>query len=681
MVLIITLLISLLSLGFAAWLAWYVFKKDIGTPEMQAAADALQKGVMALLNRQLAVLGALSAATAVLIYAALVLFTARGHIPAVQTAVSFLSGAFSAALAGFIVTQISWLCAVRTAAEAKRSVSQALTIALRGGAAGSIAAFAVCLAAMGALFFLMRGLAEAQAAPLKMAGFCLGAAFSAMFAQLGGGIYAAAAGSNGAFAAANEPETPAPPSFGGELVGRNDACWRLGADLFCSASAQSAAAMILGAGLWPVFGARGVLFALAARAAGLIASIAGVISARASEGAKPMSVLNKGYAVASAVSVAGLGLAVFFLLAGNMWLFMAGVIGIVTHGLLIFITYYYNGYKYRPVKHIAESSKAGPAAVCLSGISAAMEGAAAPVIVIAAALLGAYYCGIRGLEAYMALGAVRPMLCGFYGTAVAASGMLAVEAYMAAVGSLDSIAGNAGAIARMTRQSEDTRKNTAALQDLGDTTRALAGGHALGAATLAGILMFAAYMDSVKVFTGLPFESVNMAKVEVFIGGLMGAVLVFLFGGLAIRAVLKASAERAINHVGFMAGHVPCVVHGALKNMAVPGLLAAGMPVVTGLIFKQFGLGAEALAAFLLVCAICGILAGAVVDNCAGAWNNAGKSMERGNFDGMDSSAHQAVLACSAAGNTLKDASFGPALYALVKLAAAAALVLAPLFI
>ncbi|MBI4801998.1 MAG: sodium/proton-translocating pyrophosphatase [Elusimicrobia bacterium] len=665
MSLIIALSVSLLSMAFAAWFAWQVFKKETGTPEMLAVADALQKGVIALLNRQLAALGAVSAAAAVLIYAALALFTAGGHITAVQTAVSFLSGAFAAALAGFIVTRMALVSAVRTATQARRSVSQALTVALKGGAAGSIAAFAVCLAAMGALFFLMRGLEEAQSAPFKMAGFCLGAALSALFSQLSAGSYAAAAAGNGANPAGNETGTPAPQGFFGELVGRNDACWRLGAGLFCSASAQSAAAMILGAGLWPVYGAKGVLFALAARASGLVASIAGVISARAQEGAKPMSVLNKGYAVASAVSVGGLGLAVFFLLAGNLWLFMAGVIGIVASCLLVFIAYYYNGYKYRPVKRVAESSKSGPAAVCLSGVSAGMESAAASVIVIAAAGLGAYYCGIRGLEAYMALGAVSPMTCGFYGTAIAAAGFMAAETYMSAVGCLSPIAGNAGAIARLTRQSEDTRKNTAALGDLGDTTRALAGGHALGAAALAVILLFAAYMDSVKFFTGLSFESVNIARVEVFTGGLMGAALVCLFGALAIRARLKASAQ--LNGLG-----ADAAAARALMSIAAPGGLAVGMPVVTGLIFKQFGLGAETLAAFLLVCAVCGILAGAVIDNCAGVWGSAGKAIERENSGG---------LACPAAGNTLKDAAFGQTFYALIKLAAAAALTLAPLFV
>lgn len=672
MILAFALSISLLALGFAAWLARRLYAAEAGTPEMQAAAGALRKEVMSMQGRQLAALGAAGAGAAALVYAALALFGSRGHIAATQAAVSFLCGSFAAAAAGFMAAQVSLLGSVKAAAGARTSPLRALAAALAGGAAGSIAAFSVCLAGMGALFFLLRGLDAAQAAPLKMAGFCLGAAFSAMFFQLCGGIYAAsAAGESRRSGKSDDPSAAA-----AELAGSNDAVWRQGADLFCSASAQTAAAMILGAGLWQIYGARGVLFPLAARACGLAASVVGVLYAKCPEGAKPMSVLNRGYAWTSGVSIAGLGLAVYFLLGGNMWLFMAGFTGIASGGLLVFTSYYYSAPKYRPSRLIAEFSKAGPASAALGGISAALESAAAPVLIIAAALLGAYYCGIRGLEAYMALGLVSAMNCGFYGASVAAAGLLAAEAYMAAAGSLYPIAANAETLAELTRQSPETRKNAGALRELGGMVRPLAGGYALGAAVLAVVLLFAAYMDSVKVLSGLTFESVNLARVEVFIGGFIGAALVCVFGALAVRALLKASAGQ---------GAGPRLTADAaaalsLRHAALPGLLAAAAPVAVGLVFKLFGLGAEALAAFLLAGAVCGMLGGAVIDNCAGAWDSAGRSMEPEEA-GAGNAARKAVLACAAAGDTLKDSSFAPALYAFIKLSAASALVLAPLFI
>lgn len=672
MILALSLSAGLLALAFAGWQARRLYASEAGTPELQAAAAVFRKEVIAMQGRQLAALGAASAGAAALVYAALALFGSRGHIAAVQAAVSFLCGSFAAALAGFMTGQASLLGSVKAAAGARTSVLRALAAALAGGAAGAIASFSVCLAGMGALFFLLGGLTEGRAVPLKMAGFCLGAAFSAMFFQLSGGIYAASAG--GESRGSGKSDDPAGAAAG--LAGSNDAGWRQGADLFCSASVQTAAAMILGAGLWQIYGAGGVLFPLAARACGLAASVAGVLTAKGPEGAKPMSVMNRGYAWTSGVSIAGLGLAVYFLLGGNMWLFMAGFIGIASGGLLVFTSYYYSAPKYRPSRRIAEFSKAGPASAALGGISAAMESAAAPVLIIAAALLGAYYCGIRGLEAYMTLGLVSAMNCGFYGASVAAAGLLSAEAYMTAAGSLYPIAVNSAALADLTRQSPETRKNAEALRELGETARPLAGGYSLGAAALAVILLFAAYMDSVKVLSGLTFESVNIARVEVFIGGFIGAALVCVFGALAIRALLKASA-------GAGAGPklaADAAAARALRYAAVPGLLAAAAPVAVGLVFRLFGLGAEALAAFLLVGAVCGMLGGAVIDNCAGAWDSAGKAMELEDA-GEGKAARKAVLACAAAGDTLKDSSFAPALYALIKLAAASALVLAPLFI
>jgi Na+/H+-translocating membrane pyrophosphatase len=397
------------------------------------------------------------------------------------------------------------------------------------------------------------------------------------------------------------------------------------------------------------------------------------MSAKGLEGAKPMSALNRGYAWASGVSIAGLALAVYFLPGGGTWLFMAGFMGIASGGLLFFTSYYYSAPKYRPSRLIAEFSGAGPAPAALGGVSAALESAAAQMVIVAAALLGSYYCGIRGLEAYMALGLASPMGCGFYGVAAAASGFMMAEAYMGAAGSLFPIAAAAEALAGLTRQSGETRANARALRELGETLRPLAGGYTLGAAALAFILLFAAWMDSVKVLSGLTFESVNIARVEILIGGLMGAALVCVFGALVARALLSASAGAGVKPTA------SALSARSLRYAALPGLLGAAAPAAAGIAFGRLGPGAAAPAAFLTVCAVCGMLGGAVIDGCAWAWDGAGKSMRLGG-PGGDKEARNAVPACAAAGDTLRKASFAPALYALIKLAAASALVLAPLF-
>jgi K(+)-stimulated pyrophosphate-energized sodium pump len=451
--------------------------------------------------------------------------------------------------------------------------------------------------------------------------------------------------------------------------------------------------MILGVALFPIFGIKGVLFPLVARAFGLIASMVGIaIVGLKDDKEDPMSALNRGYYVACILAAAGFYIATRLLLNNNIWLFCAGVIGIATSIVFVFITQYYTEYRYRPVKFIAEASQTGPATNIIAGLSIGLECTALPVLAISAALVGSFFCGVYGLREFTEISRTS---AGLYGTAIATMGMLGTAAYILAMDTFGPITDNAGGIVEMSKQPEEIRVKTDRLDAVGNTTKALTKGYAIGSAALAAFLLFSAYLDEVKHLTGQAFDSVDIAKVEVFVGGLLGAMLVFLFSALAIRAVARA-AYYVINDVraqfkenpGILEGTVKpnyarcvdIVTKGALKEMIPPGLLAISMPIVVGLVFRQFGLGAETVAAFLMVGTISGILVATLMNNGGGAWDNAKKYIETGMYGGKRSDAHKAAVVGDTVGDPFKDTA-GPSIHVLIKLLATITLVLAPLFI
>jgi K(+)-stimulated pyrophosphate-energized sodium pump len=367
-----------------------------------------------------------------------------------------------------------------------------------------------------------------------------------------------------------------------------------------------------------------------------------------------------------------------------MWFFLAGVIGIITSILFVYITQYYTEYKFRPVKSIAEASQTGAATNIITGFSVALECTAVPVIVISIAIVLSYYCGLKAMEGG-----------GLYGTAVATMGMLATCAYILAMDTFGPITDNAGGIVEMSNQPEKIRVKTDRLDAVGNTTKALTKGYAIGSAALAAFLLFSAYLDEVSHIIGKPFHTVDIGKVEVFIGGLLGAMLTFLFSALAIRAVGKA-AYYVINDVraqfkenpGILEGTVrpdyarcvDIVTLGALKEMVPPGLLAVCMPVAVGLIFRIVGMGAEVVASLLMIGTIGGILLATLMNNGGGAWDNAKKYIETGMYGGKGSDTHKASVVGDTVGDPFKDTA-GPSLHVLIKLLSTITLVLAPLFI
>jgi K(+)-stimulated pyrophosphate-energized sodium pump len=705
---LLVITISCLSLLFAVYLARYVLRHDMGTDKMQEISNAIKEGAEAFLSRQNWTIILFSSVLAVLIfllYAFVRTPSPADPVPPVQmafwTTLSFVLGALCSVIAGYVGMWVSIRANIRTAAAVRSSLNEALQIAMRGGAVSGLFVVAMSLLGVGGLYALLEALGhDAQKIPFTIVGYGFGASFVALFAQLGGGIYTKAAdvGADlvGKVEAGIPEDDPRNPAVIADLVGDNVGdCAGRGADLFESTAAENIGAMILGVGLYPFFGLKGILFPLVARAFGLIASIIGVMMVKSDEQEDPMAALNRGYYVTSALAIVGFFFAARWMLAVDsaqhpealsawFYFFLCGVIGIAMAQAFVYITQYYTEYKYRPVKSIVEASQTGPATNIIAGMAVGLECTAIPVAVISVAILASYYLGnLSGVPH-----------AGLFGTAVATMGMLGTAAYILAMDTFGPITDNAGGIIEMSGQPEEVRHKTDRLDAVGNTTKALTKGYAIGSAALAAFLLFSAYLDEVAHY-GSKLESVNIAKPEVFVGGLLGAMLVFLFSALAIRAVGKA-AYYVINEVrrqfkenpNILKGTakpdyarcVDIVTVGALKEMVLPGLIAVGMPVVVGVVFRLFGMGAEVVAAFLMVGTIGGILMATVLNNSGGAWDNAKKFIETGVYGGKGSETHKAAVVGDTVGDPFKDTA-GPSLHVLIKLLATITLVLAPLFV
>ncbi len=741
--------VGVLALFAAFALARMVLAADTGTADMQAISNAIREGAEAFLARQYKTIGILAVVLAIIVFLGYN-FSERTHEVALKTVVAFLVGAVCSGLAGFTGMYVSIRANIRTASAARSSLNGALQAALRGGAVTGLVVVALSLLGVGALFFF-GGLDHPREVPYQLVGFGFGASLVALFAQLGGGIYTKAAdvGADlvGKVEAGIPEDDPRNPAVIADLVGDNVGdCAGRGADIFESTAAENVGAMILGAALYPVFGIKGILFPLIVHAINLIASIIGVAIVKTTDSEDPMSALNRGFYVTSVLALGGFAFAVHAMLNGPgvQWgyLLSCGVVGMVTAFLFVWITQYYTESKYRPVRSIAEASLTGPATNIISGLAVGMETPALPVIVICAALLLSYYFGVQGL-AHITDASGLPLHIsnyakGIYGTAIATMGMLSSAAYILAMDTFGPITDNAGGIIEMSSQEGIVRDRTDKLDSAGNTTKALTKGYAIGSASLAAFLLFSAYLEEVRSIVadkvahagaagympaGWSFTNINLAEIPVFAGALLGAMLTYLFSSLAIKAVgrtaqmvVKDVRDQFRENPGIMAGTskpnyarcVSIVTGAALKEMVLPGILAVGLPVAVGLIFRNFsstygsgseGLvgspsmtvptingipvnlgGASAVAGLLMVGTISGILLAMLMNNGGGAWDNAKKWIETGQYGGKKSDAHKAAVVGDTVGDPFKDTA-GPSLHVLIKLLATITLVLAPLFL
>ena len=722
--------ISALALGVAVYLTKWVLAKETGTPEMRKISDAIKEGAEAFLSRQNRTISLLAVVLAVVIFALYAFVRSHHEFDPVDSTMamafwitlSFAFGAICSVVAGYIGMWVSIRTNIRTASAARSSLNDALRIALRGGAVSGLFVVAMSLLGVGGLYAivdLMTNVKEDKI-PLLIVGYGFGASFVALFAQLGGGIYTKAAdvGADlvGKVEAGIPEDDPRNPAVVADLVGDNVGdCAGRGADLFESTAAENIGAMILGAALAMTAEKAGMafsagvvgvmLFPLVARALGIIAAIVGIFAVKlTNEDEDPMKALNRGYAWTAILAIAAFGLTTYWLLQNtarpNAWwmFFICGIIGVLTSWAFVWITQYYTEYRYRPVREIAESSVTGPATNIISGLAIGMECTMLPVITISVAILSSYKIG----DAAVVHG-------GLFGTAVATMGMLGTAAYVLAMDTFGPITDNAGGIVEMSGQPENVRKKTDRLDSVGNTTKALTKGYAIGSAALAAFLLFSAYMDEVRLYLGdeKAFRSVDIAKPEIFVGGLLGAMLVFFFSALAIKAVGRA-AQSVIADVraqfkekpGIMEGTdkpdyarcVDIVTRGALRQMVLPGIVAVGTPIAVGLVFRLFiiptdkTIAAEAVAALLMVGTIAGILMATFLNNGGGAWDNAKKYIESGEFKvdgrvvGKRSEPHKAAVVGDTVGDPFKDTA-GPSLHVLIKLLSTITLVLAPLFL
>ena len=733
---------TVLGLAFAGWLAVWVLRKDTGSVPMQKISDAIKQGAEAFLRRQNQSILLLSAILAIVLFVGYGLI--RGHrefdpvsVPiefAMWITVSFLLGALCSMLAGYVGMSISIRANIRTAAAACSSLNETFQVALRSGGVSGLTVVAMSLLGLVGLFILVK-LLSPEVDPIKIpfliVGYGFGASFVALFAQVGGGIYTKAAdvGADlvGKVEAGIPEDDPRNPAVIADLVGDNVGdCAGRGADLFESTAAENIGAMILGGSLAIAAeksnmgfsaGVIGVmLFPLVARSFGILASIAGILSVRLkSEDEDPMLSLNRGYYINVILVLPLFGLACKWLLsnpiAQDAWwhFFLCGVIGIVTAVVFVHITQYYTDHQYRPVQAIAKASTTGPATNIIEGTAVGFECTWMPTLTIAAALLSSYYLGINSGLPH----------AGLFGTAVATMGMLATAAYILAMDTFGPITDNAGGIIEMSEQSEAVRRRTDRLDAVGNTTKALTKGYAIGSAGLAAFLLFQAYIDEVKNFAGLDESMefvIDIGKPVVFMGAMLGAMLVFVFCSMTIRAV-GATAKRVIVEVrrqylnlprvndmiqfpiDFKPNYAACVdivTRAALNKMVVPGLLVVLAPIAVGLCFKIFIgiegrlIAAESVGAMLMVATITGMLMALYLNNAGGAWDNAKKYIESGAYGGKyitdkqgnksKNPVHAAAVVGDTIGDPFKDTA-GPSLHVLIKLLATVTLVMAPLFI
>ncbi len=669
-------IVSIVAVIVAKILLDQVLSKGEGTKEMQHIANAIKSGANAFLKRQYQSIALITVIIAVIMYAGYT-YLGRPDV-AFVTVVSFILGAFSSALAGYVGMWVAVRANLRTASAASESVNASFLAAFRGGAVSGLIILALSLLGVSVLFLVFSGDNPVDT-PLKIVGFGFGASLVALFAQLGGGIYTKAAdvGADlvGKVEAGIPEDDPRNPAVIADLVGDNVGdCAGRGADLFESTAAENIGAMILSVALYPVFGIAGVLFPLVAMAFGLVASIVGIYTVKIKHGESPMNAMKRGYWVTSILAALLFYAAVYYFLGNNMYLFAAGVVGLLTGLAMVYITMYYTDRDSKPVKEIALASETGPGTNVIAGLAVGMETTALPTIVLGLALLVSFGLGsATGLPSG-----------GLFGTALATIGMLLTAGYVLAMDNFGPISDNAGGIVEMSKSHESVRKITDQLDAAGNTTKALTKGYAIGSAGLAAFLLFSAYMVEAHL------TSIDLAKLPVFIGGLLGAMLVFLFSAFAMRAVGKAAGaivqevRRQFRDIkGIMTGKalpdyaqaVDIATQSALKEMINPSLLVLFMTIGVGLL-----LGAEAVGAFIMVTTIGGIMLALTLNNAGGAWDNAKKYIESGPHGGKGSVAHKAAVVGDTVGDPAKDTA-GPSLHVVIKLVGTLSLVLAPLFL
>ncbi|KYH34679.1 putative K(+)-stimulated pyrophosphate-energized sodium pump [Clostridium tepidiprofundi DSM 19306] len=648
------LISGLIALFFAFMLTKGIIKSDEGNDRMKEISGYIHNGAMAFLKREYNYLSIF-----ILIVAVVIVFFINW-----QTSICFISGAVLSILAGYFGMHVATKSNVRTAEAARHGQDKALQIAFSGGAVMGLCVVGLGILGLGAFYILFGDNI------IYLTGFGLGASSIALFARVGGGIYTKAAdvGADlvGKVEAGIPEDDPRNPAVIADNVGDNvgDVAG-MGADLFESYVGSIISSLTLGTFLVSKFGNKypnnePVLFPILLASIGIIASVIGILFARKSKNSNPQAALNNGTYIGGIIVIISSAI-LSKVMFGDFKAFISIVTGLVIGMLIGKITEMFTSADYKHVKKIAEHTQSGAATTIISGLSVGMKSTMLPIIFIAFGIIISFY--VMG-------GATNPSL-GLYGISLAAVGMLSTTGLTVAVDAYGPIADNAGGIAEMSHLPASVREITDKLDSVGNTTAAIGKGFAIGSAALTALALFASYAQATKI------QSIDLLKPVTLVGLLIGAMLPFLFGALTMDSVGKAANEM-IDEVrrqfkekpGIMAGketpdYAKCVdisTAAALREMMLPGILAIVVPISIGLL-----LGAEALGGLIAGAVSSGVLMAILMSNSGGAWDNAKKYIEVGNYGGKGSESHKAGVVGDTVGDPLKDTS-GPSMNILIKL-------------